>query len=223
MKNSISAGLVILVLLTGNACGGKATQTGQQETVIIGYKDIKEEMAGSAYRTRARSYYVVRGQDTSRFSCIFSESKADSSVQVHLNFRKEETYDRQYDEMKLIFPRAAKDFDMKALTGLGIGRLVTSGDLAVRITRQYRERFGDNTSIGSYSKVALFLKQSPLGTDMNALLLPYGHDVDHVSVEKVFFTSKQVLYSYSKLTSNTTAIPDQVLDCITWICTVPPK
>lgn len=221
MRNSINASLVMLTLLTGSACGGKAPQAVQQETTVIGYKDITEEMAGSAYRTRARSYYVVRGQDTSRFSCIFSEAKADSGVHVYVDFRKEETYDRQLDEMKLIFPRAAKDFDMKALKGLGIGRLVESGDLAVRITRQYRERFGDNTIIGSYSKVALFLKQSPLGTDMNTLLRPYGHDVDHISVEKVFFTDKNVLYGYSKLATDTAAIPGKILDCMTWICTVP--
>lgn len=218
MKNSIKASLLILSL-AGTSCKDKDQQ--HTNSIVIGTKEDKDEIAGSSYRIRAKSYFVVQGKDTSDFSCIFSETKTDSSINISINFQKNLSYDQQLQEMKLIFPRAARDFNMKRLNSLGIGRLVESGDLAVRITQQYRERFGNNTRISSYAKVALFLQQSPLGVDLNALLRPYGQNVDHIGVEKVFFTDKQVLYSYSKLTTDSAAIPAEILDCITWISVVP--
>ena len=220
MKNSIRVSLILFSLIIGTSCRDKQAEEDTNSTVI-GYQEITDELAGSAYRTRARSYFVVQDQDTSNFSCIFSDAKADSSVNVRIAFHKDLSYDQQLQEMKLIFSKAAQDFNMRRLKGLGIGRLVESGDLAVRITQQYREQFGDNTRIGSYAKVALFLMQSPLRTDLDTLLRPYGHTVDHIGVEKVFFTDKKVLYGYSKLTTDSTAIPELILDCMTWISVVP--
>ncbi|PSK91007.1 hypothetical protein [Taibaiella chishuiensis] len=219
MKYSTKA-MLILILCTGFACVGKNKQEApnrDSEQPRIGYRDITDEMAGSSYRTRARSYFLVRGTDTSAFSCMLSESRADSSVLISVTFRESLTYDEQLNELKLLLPVAATDFDLKRLDGIGIGRLITTGDLAVRITQQYRERFGDNTTIGSYAKVALFLKQSPLGTDFNTLLQPYGYRVDEISVEKVFFSDKQVLYKQSVISTDADAIPERILDCMTWI------
>lgn len=220
MKNCIQVSLLLLTLVTGTSCGNKQEEE-DTNSIVIGYREIKDEMAGSAYRTRARNYFVIQNQDTSSFSCFFSEAKADSSINVHIEFHKDLSYDQQLKEMKLIFPRAAQDFNMKRLTGLGLGRLVESGDLAVRITQQYREQFGDNTRIGSYAKISQFLMQSPLRTDFNNLLLPYGPKVEHISVEKVFFTDKKVLYSYSKLITDSAAVPELILDCMTWVSVVP--
>ncbi len=212
--------ILVLILCTGFACVGKNKQGPQEQhgdQPRVGYRDITDEYAGASYRNRARSYFVVRGADTSGFSCMLSEARADSGVLISISFRDSLTYNEQFNELKLLLPRAAEDFDLKHLEGIGIGRLVTSGDLAVRITRQYRERFGDNTTIGSYAKVALFLKQSPLGTDFNTLLQPYGYAVDEISVEKVFFTNKQVLYQQSRITTDSAAVPERILDCMTWI------
>ncbi len=122
MKNNFKANLIIvLALLMGISCGSKEPQK-KDNRPFIGTQDIHDEIAGSSYRTRAKAYYVVRDTDTSLFSCIFSEAKADSGIIARINFHKELTYDQQLSELKLIFPEAAKDFDMKRLKGFGLGR-----------------------------------------------------------------------------------------------------
>lgn len=222
MKYSTSACLV-LCLIAAFACSDKDQDQRKKTTVHlqVGYRNITDEEPGAAYRTRARHYFTIRGSDTSGFTCIFSESKADSSVRISAQFQPDLTYEQQLEELETLLPEAAKDFDMSRLKGIGIGRLVSTGDLAAHIAQQYYERFGGNTSIGSYSKVALFLKQSPLGADMNRLLHPFGHNVDHISVEKVFFTSRRDLYQHSILSTDTSLIPEQVLDCLTWVGVTP--
>lgn len=69
----------------------------------------------------------------------------------------------------------------------------------------------------NYAAVAKFLKESKLGTDVNALFRPYAFVVDEVSIEKLMLISQKQLDWASKIETDTTSVPDFVLDCITWV------
>ena len=97
-----------------------------------------------------------------------------------------------------------------------MGRLVTSGDLAVDVTKQYMQKYGENYKIRikDYRKVAQFLFDSKLTTDWNRLLKSYLISVVKVSPEKIFFTTRNELYRVSKIEADSISVPERILDCI---------
>jgi hypothetical protein len=187
---------------------------------IVGSKFMTNEVAGSYYLKKAIGYFIIVGNDTSDFTCIFSESKDGGKVGMDLNISYSKitmTYGQRMNELKKILSAAVKDFNFDSLTTIDFGRLVLSGDLAIDLTNQYRQKFGTSTKIKDYGVVKKFLKNSKLATDIDNLLKPYSISVDNVSIEKVFFTTKEDLYQVSKIETDPTKVPDRILDCMTWV------
>ena len=187
---------------------------------IVGRKIITNQIAGESYRKRAIGYFVILGKDTSDYTCIFTESNDGGKIGMVLNipYRKASmTYSQRLDEIRMILPKAAKDFDFASLTSIYFGRLILSGDLAVDITKQYRQKFGLGDKFPDNATFGEFLVKSKLGTDLDSLLNPYSISVDKVSVEHLFFTTKKDLYWASKIETDISKVPDKILDCMTWV------
>jgi hypothetical protein len=211
------------------ACNGSEQNNSTQGTTenivtvdtIVGSKIITDEIPGSAYRKRAMGYFVIRGKDTSDFTCIFTESKDGGSVGMDLNTRhlKPEviTYRQRLEELKIILPKAATEFNFDSLTTINFGVLIEHGDLAVELTNQYRQKFGTGNKLENYTTVGQFLKESRLGADVDNLFKPYSISVDRVWIEKLYFTTRKVLYSASKMETDSTNAPDKILNCMTWL------
>jgi hypothetical protein len=213
---------VSLAACSGNQQNSLPGMTENKATIdtIVGSKTITDEIAGSAFRKRAIGYFVITGQDTSDYTCIFTESKDGGEVMIDLNvpyLKAEMSYRERLGELKIILTKAAADFNYDSLTSIYLGRLVLSGDLAVEVTKEYREKFGAGDKPASYIAVGQFLKESRLGVDLDNLLKPYSISVDKVSIEKLFFTTRSDLYWASKIEADSIDVPDKILDCMTWI------
>ena len=213
---------VFLVLLSlacsrnGQSDSFKAVPT----DTIIGSKYIKDEIAGSVFRKRAIGYFVIIGKDTSDFTCIFTESKsAVTNIDLNLPYLKPTmTYRQRLEELKLILPKASKDFNFDSLNYISYGRLVQSGDLAIEITKEYKQKHGTFKNLfTNYSKFEEFLITSKLGRDLETILKPYSISISSVSIEKLFFTTKKDLYWTSKVETDSTEVPDRILDCLTLV------
>ena len=135
------------------------------------------------------------------------------------NSKASMTYRQRLDELKTILPKAATDYNFDSLTSISFGRLILSGDLAIDITNQYRQKFGtsDKIKIEDYKVVEQFLATSKLSSDLNNLFKPYSISVDKVAIEKLFFTTKKELYWASKIETDSINTPDKILDCMTWL------
>jgi hypothetical protein len=187
---------------------------------IVGSKTITDEIAGSAYRKRATGYFVIIGKDTSDYTCILTESKDGGKVSIDLNIpysKAEIPYRKRLEELKTILPKAATDYNFDSLASISLGRLILSGDLAIDITKQYRQTFGTSNKLKDYKTVEQFLLKSKLSTDLDNLFKEYSISVDNVSIEKLFLTSRKELYWASKIETDTTNIPDRILDCMTYV------
>lgn len=187
---------------------------------MVGSTVITHEIAGAAFRKRAQRYFIVIDKDTSDFSCIFYESKESGKVGIDLkssSFKKGIPYRKRLEELRVILPRAARDFNFDSLESVSLGRLVSTGDLAIAVTNQYRRQFGYRHKIEPYRTVAGFMKESAIGTDLNRLFKPYFLTVDHVSIEKLFFATQKELYGASRIETDSAYVPEKILDCITWV------
>jgi len=225
MRHLINIGLLLLLLTAcsndGQVNSTATTQkTNQTNDTVIGSKQITNEIAGSAYRKRATSYFVINGKDTSNFACIFVELKDSGKVVIDLNlpyFKDGIAYRQRMDELQKILPVAKKHFNFDSLRSIYLGRLVQNGDVAIEITKQYTDKFGQPKKITDYRKVESFLAESQLGKDFNKIFNPYSFAVEKVSSEKLFFTSKKELCFMSKIETDATKIPEKILDCMTWV------
>jgi hypothetical protein len=214
---------LLAVFLT--ACNGSQQKSPTQNTTenkvmvdtIVGSKIITDEIPGSAYHKRAIGYFVIIDKDTSDYTCIFTESKDGNKVRIDLNARyskAEMTYAQRLEELKIILPKAATDFNFDSLTSVNFGRLILHGDLAVDVANQYRQKYGTGVRPESSTIVKQFLKESRLGADLDNLFKPYSISVDMVSIEKLYFTTRKDLYSAGKLETDSTDAPDKILDCM---------
>jgi len=185
----------------------------------IGRKTITDEIAGGAYRKRATGYYVIADKDTSTFMCIFGEAKDDGKTWLILDIpylKSLMTYKRRMSELELILPEAAKDYNLDSLGTVSFGRLIHSGDLAVDVTKEYRQKLGNSDNI-NHGIAVEFLAKSKLATDLNSIFAPFSLEVGGVSVEKLSFTTKKNLYWTSKIETESSEVPDRILDCNTWV------
>jgi len=196
--------------------------TAQISDKIIGKENITNEIAGSSYMKRATGYFTIVKNDTSEFMPIFSESRNDGDIEISLNLsydNETETYSQRLSELKLILPKASQEFNFDSLSSMSIGRLILTGDLAIIITEEYKNRFGENEKIttADYKEISEFLLETSLTKNLNELFKPYSKSVERVGIEKVFFTDKRELLRYSNISRDSTEIPDKILDFMTRI------
>lgn len=186
------------------------------DTVV--YKtEITNEIAGSAYRKRATAYGLVIKGDTSLFRCVFSESNSSSKITLFIDKNHQGTsYQQRFIELKHILPLAAIDYNMDFLSSISFGRLIEWSDLAIEITNEFLEKDFDKTK-DLHKNVSAFLPLSSIGSMLNNLLNPYQLKVKSVSLEKVFFSTKESFYSINSTKIDSTKVPNKIIDCITWV------
>ena len=205
------------------------------DTVVVEF-DLLGKIAGSAYLEKATGYSILSGKDTSKFMPVFMLSKDKDHVGLDLNLEKlnrveskgkiegfswnnSKTYSMWQKELKEIFMYASREYNLDSLTGIKCGRLVLRGDLAVVVTRQYHERFGDDGKVttADYPLIAHFLLETRLAEDCDALLKPWSLKVGKIVIEKAFFTSKNDLLKNSITETHIEDIPDAIFDCQLWM------
>ncbi len=221
--------LSILILILIASCSGSRQEGSQDHKIVsegpdtlIIRRDLSEEVAGSVYIEKAISYSLLIGQDSSRFNPIFIKTRNGGTINIDLNLSysvKNESYKRRQAELAILLKEASKEFNIDSLKGINFGRLILSGDLAIRLSQEYKNKHGEGEVIrtSDYPKVSEFLKESSLGLDLDELLKPYSKTVKNVEVEKVFFAKKEGVISYGKLETDSSSIPSSILDCITWV------
>ena len=188
---------------------------------IIAKKNITEEIAGSAFRKRATGYFQIVNQDTSDFMVVFTEGKNDGQVRIGCQYnkfnKKGKLYKTRINELKRIIKCAKSDYDLDSVSSIGVGRLISTGDLAISITNEYINKYGNDFKPIDYKRVTDFLLDSKLTRDINEILKPYSKRVKMIECEKIFFTTKEDLYWASIVETDSTLVPDKLLDCMTWI------
>ena len=218
MKKTIFA-----LLLVAMACQSKDKPTTlteslpkEPDTLVLRF-DVNEELAGSAYRNKATGYLLVVDQDSTLFFPAFTKAKNDGRVNLILGLHPSLTFGEQMNQLQTILPYAAKDYNFDSLSSIYVGRLVQTGDLAIRVTGEYLDAFDGygSTATSEYDTIASFLVTSQLGRDFNQLFAPYDLNVIGTSVEKVFFTS---LNKSIKIDSSLHIdYPEKILDAMVWL------
>jgi hypothetical protein len=171
--------------------------------------DITKVVSGAEHIRKANAYFIVRGKDTSGFRCHFSEWK-DSALYFVASFSPESSYSQQRKEFVRILAAASSDFNMQSLNTIGIGRLITTGDLDIKITSQfYAIKFNEELNA--------FLAHSALADDINAILKTYGLKVDKVVTEKQVYLPQQDVFKYSVIETDPKNIPEEMIDAIVYL------
>ena len=215
--------VIALFSILISACGEKADNSARDVSVpsaqdtSIGSRIVTDELAGSAYRERAKAYFIINGRDTSDFICYVEESKDDHRINMEIRFRNDMAYRRQLNELHKIIPEAAKDFNMDSLSSVYIGRLVNTGDMAIHLTNEYIRKYGKRKHPENNKEFILFLLNTKLAADFNGLFKPYAVEVKFFCCEKLFFTTRDKLYIFAETESDSSLAPEKILDCMTWI------
>lgn len=228
MKRIILINLIILVIYSCSSPTGQKQESENKESkaqsidTLIGKRNITNDVGGSSYRKRATGYFTIVNKDTSDFMPIFSEYNVNGEIGINLNLsylKNARTYFQRLSELELILAEAALEYNFDSLKTMLIGRLILSGDLAISVTKEYKDKFGNKEIItGGYKEISEFLlAESILAKDLNELLKPYSKSVSRINIEKVFFTDKDELLRYSKISRETTEIPEKILDFMTWV------
>ena len=154
--------LKLILTLSFNFANSKPIQDNSilVKDTVVGSKIITDEIAGSAYRKSAKGYFVIIDKDTSKFICIFSESKDGKYISLDFIGKNSTTsYRERMEYLKIILPFASKDYTLDSLKSIYFGRLVNNGDIAIDVTKKYRTKFGYSDKISNYSTISNFLKK----------------------------------------------------------------
>jgi hypothetical protein len=163
-----------------------------------------------------KKYFLVLGKDTSKFECVFSESKEKQRVSIHFDYKlvngpRSKLYKERLEELKIIVSqKASKDFDLSHLYCFGFG-LLSSGDLAIEISREYEKRIGVNTLNSKEMRSVIY--DSRLKADLDKIFKPYHVVVEKIDVEKLIFSDRESLYELGEVETDRTNAPPRLLDC----------
>lgn len=231
--------LSLFFLLVGFIITPSSLMSQDMHDAIVASKPLKE-IADSLFE---KEYFIVAGNDTSYFSCIFTENKKNKSISLafrhdiykksHLislyiideinerDFEKrpyyKTTYRQKIDEIKLILKKAAGDFDLNKLQRIDLANLLYCGDLAIELTNWGLKEFGAKITNYDYRRIKQILLDSLLGADLNLCLNPYSIYVENISIEKLTFAPKEKLYEMSNIETDTSQIPDKILTCFVYV------
>jgi len=228
----MKTGILLVMLCLASACS--CTVKEKQATLnapdipvmdtIVGKMDIIDDIAGSAYLKRATGYFVIANGDTSDYKVEVSEQKSDNMVCIDIRYnpyrnKSGKGYKERLLELQSILEVALKEYSPGPTVSVGIGRLINTGDLAIDVTKEDIQQYGDDYDVwvNEYKKISSFLLRSKLGRDMDSLFGPYNLCTEEISVEKVFFSTSKELYGYTIPGTGQKNAPDRILDCITWV------
>jgi len=208
--------LILLCACQPNNKPQSSYQSSPPDVQVLRF-DVNEELAGSAYRKRATGYLMVTEGDSSLFFPAFTEAKDDGRISLILGLHPSISYADQMKQLHFLLPYVAKDYNFDSLSGVFVGRLIQTGDLAIEVTNEYLNHFGGygSTATTAYDTIASFLSSSKLGRDFDKLLDPYGLQVSGTSVEKVFYTEMPGSIKIDSTLHN--EIPDKILDAMVWV------
>jgi hypothetical protein len=224
MKRTLGILIIIFGLLScnGNLKDDNEIIVNEPNDTIVGSRQIDKEIAGSNYYKRATEYFVIVNSDTSDFRPILKESKENGNVELDLQIsyvKNNTTHRQRLEELRQILSIAASEYNFDTLSGIFVGRLIQMGDLAIKVTEEFNDEFGiiENLSVKDYKKTSDFLKKSQLAEDINNLFRPYDLHVKSVGIEKLFYATKKELLTLGLIETDTTEIPEKILDCLTGI------
>lgn len=215
--------IIFALLLVAMACQSKDKPTTlteslpmEPDTLVLRF-DVNEELAGSAYREKATGYLMIVDGDSTLFFPAFTKAKKDGHINLILGLHPSLTFYDQMSQLNTILPYAAQDYNFDSLTGLFVGRMVQTGDLAIQVTNEYLDTFGGyaSTATSEYDTIASFLMTSRLGREFNQLFNPYKLKVRGTSVEKVFYTELPKAFKIDSTLH--TGFPEKVLDAMVWV------
>jgi len=166
-------------------------------------------------------YSVITENDTSDFTIVFSKNEYFGKITIiaqhDLLYNGEKLYKSKLKEFETILHRAEKDIDFDSLSTIVIGRLVTTGDLAIAVTNEFIDKYGNRFEKTDYNYVPEFLLESKLAKDINKLFRPYSLQIDNISIEKLGFIPSEYITSSSIIETPRSEIPEKIIDCMIWI------
>lgn len=194
---------------------GTVTRTGA-DTAVIGLINL-HEMPGKATLSRSMRYFLKKGNDSSRFSCVLHETRESKRLGMDINLaQKTMTWEEEMQELETMMPVIAREFFLDSLSSISLGRLSETGDACADVTRLYREKVSKSKRIPTYQLISSFLLHTSLTARLNRVLAPYGLKVRGYGLEKVFFIPKSSVTVNTRF-ANSGDIPDPLLDAIMWI------
>lgn len=214
----ISVSALLIGCGQGNHDGSELATALSNDTTVFSI-DVSDQVAGSTYITRARQYYIVSSNDTLNFTCIFRQS-VDGKLRLDLAIpyiTRELYYRERLQLLRKTLRTASQEFKFDSLTSVSYGRLILSGDLAVQVTNEYAQQFGDRPRLVDYQRMQDFFASSRICTDLNTILKDYSLSTGSVGTEKLFFTTRKDLYWASKVETDSAKVPANILDCILYV------
>jgi len=187
------------------------------DSVKVLKRDItSKELSGSNFWKRARGYYTLSNNDTSKFLCIFME-KNEGDVAMILRFQDNMTYREQFFQLSLLLPEAKNDFQFDSLNLIDLGTLWQTGDLAIQVTKDVIKQSGKLERIKEYKNANKWLMNSKLVTDFNNILNQYSIQVSSLSTEHLYYFEKESFLKYHKVETLSSQIPQSILEGEIWL------
>ena len=185
------------------------------DTTIVTYNTINHSKLDSA---SCVTYTVSIGGRNTGFTCNacqhigeFFRGKVD--IMMSGEYSKPISYRMELHYLKQILPLVGKRFPIDSLDCISMRRISYHPDLAVNLSKEFAHQFGNPDRRIDPQSIYVFLDTSVAAKDFDKLLLPYSVKVKHVGVEKLSTSrSKRNLLDKDALESDTTQIPDKVLD-----------
>lgn len=166
-------------------------------------------------------YFITTKTDTSDFIVIFSQNGSNGKINIiahyDLLYKNGKLYELKIKEFEKILNKAKYDFNYDSLSTLVLGRLVTTGDLAIDVTKEFISKYGNKFEPTDYKYVPDFLLESKLAEDINKLFEPYSIEVGDIDIEKLGFIPSESIISSSIIETPKNKIPEKIIDCMIWI------
>jgi len=217
---------ILLILFFQTACSnspiGNDTTLLQKDTVVIS-KPITNEIAGSSYRKRATQYQIVNQSDTSKFSIILIESNKnefdyDGSVHLDIHFDKNKSFQEQKEELNTLLNKASEEYKFDSLKSIFSLWLPSLGDLDIKTSKELENNKDIKLILKNYWKLNDFLLTSSLSKEINEIFKKYNLTVKQFTIEHFsYFATPETLKRYSKIETNPTAFPKNILEGAMWI------
>ena len=215
--------IAILITLLSASFSNKSKRTFSMDgdgndSIKVIVRDISStELRGANFRIRARGFYLLINNDTSKFVCIFTESKQ-GKVGIHVWYHESLTYHEQLAQLELLLPAARKEFKFDSLHIISVGRLWQMGDLAIQVTKEVRKQSGNIEYLKDHHKAIKWLMNSKLVSDFDNLFKPYSMKVSNLGAEHLYYLSaNEYFFQGSKIETPHSEIPKKVLDGEIWI------